>query len=405
MILEFLQYSLVIVIGIILIYQIVLSLFALRGKRIENFDLPKNRKFAILFLANSNEKGVAKSLYSLSGLVYPKSLYDLIVVTNNGNDSSAKLAYNLGAIVLNKSNWQNENTSDIIKWAFRKIQQRKVNYNAIALFDASSLVSGNYLEVMNYYLANGSEIIQGSNLILSEPEAWNQEAKCFEFLLNNHVKPLGRKILGLPTFLQGNGICFSTKIFEKLSLQDWRSAKEMEYSLILNHQEVEMDFAPEAHISHVSLKNDDKKRLQLAVNESRYSMVKKHAFSLLRAAWKNKSFEYVDRLIELVTPSLFYTLSFSIFLTVINSILWLMGWLSLNFVLLWGGITVLGVLYLLIGLTLSDVEDKIRKSIFYIPTYLAWKTKRRMNLLLSKEKENRWASTEEKNSDVLSGGS
>lgn len=403
-IIESLQYIIASAIGILLGYQMVLSFLALRGKKIQNFEAARNRKFAIVLPAHNEEKVIAKSLYSMSGLVYPKNMYDLIVIADNCTDSSAKIARNLGAIVLERSNDIDCGKGYALRWAFDQILKWKTNYDAIIVFDSDSLVSGNYLEVMNYYMEHGSKVIQSSDLVLPQPGAWSSEATRIGFLLYNYVKPMGRKVLGLNMGLRGNGMCFATDVLRKIPWQAWSLTEDVEYGLILQLEGVTIDFAPEAQVcAQMPTKAENAESQRRRWEIGRYPVIKKYAPKLLAAAFKKRSIKYLDSFLDLVTPPLVNTLLFVLLLCGLNVVLWLLGWMSANFIWLWATIAVFGLLHLFVGLAAAGADRQLLRSLFYIPVYVFWKIKVYVTALFNRNKKHRWIRTTRESSDIVSG--
>src|SRR5690625_3800980 len=167
-VIEIIQYGLGTLIMILLIYQLILSISALREKKRITFNSDQNRHFAIVLPPPENGQMISKTLYSLFGLVYPKNLYDVIVIDANITRETADNARELGAIVLKKKELSQTEEHRELQWAFRQILQGDKSYDAVSVIESGSLVSGNYLDVMNYYLDEGSSVIQGSNLILPQ---------------------------------------------------------------------------------------------------------------------------------------------------------------------------------------------------------------------------------------------
>lgn len=351
-VIEIVQYCLIAVMSILLGYQMFLSFFALMGKRIQDFSTEQNRKFAIVMPAHNEEKAIVKSLYSMSGLVYPKNKYDLIVIADNCTDNSVNIARSLGAIVVERSNTSNNGESPVLRWTFDQILGWDKNYDAIIVFDADSLVSGNYLEVMNYYLEQGSDVIQGSSLVLSQHEDSRSETTRIEFLFDNYVKPMGRKVLGLEAGLLGNGMCFATDVLRKTPWKAQPLADHLEYGLNLQLKDTKIDFSPEAYVwipMPVKAENIKSQRhyWQAGGNDS---LLKKYAPKLLKAAFRKKSIKYLDRFIDLVTPSLVNTLLFAGVLCGINGLLVFQELIPETFLWIWLGIAGSGIVYFVLGL-------------------------------------------------------
>lgn len=347
-VLEIIQYCLAAVLGILLGYQMILSFLAIVGGRINNIQTEKNRKFAIVIPASDDNKVIAKSLYSISGMVYPKNMYDLIVLADNCTDSSIKIARNLGATVLERSNNLKNSKSSSLQWAIDQILSWDKNYDAVVLFDSNSLVSGNYLEVMNYYLEQGNKVVQSSGLIPPKTEGWT-EIEWIGFLLDNYVKPMGRKVLGLGVGLLGTGMCFTTEVLRQIPWRTPSLADDFGYELTLYLKGVKIEFSPEAYawIQRPKAKTGKLQRYQWPF--SSYPIIRKYAFKLLAAAFRKKPVKYFDRFIDLITPSFVESLLLIGLLCGVNGLLILQGWISVTFLWIWLGVAGIGILYLLLG--------------------------------------------------------
>lgn len=369
-IIDILQYGLATIVGLFFGYQLLLSLFAIKEKKIQNFYTSRNRKFAIVLLAHDEENVIAKTLYSLHGLVYPKNLYDLIVVADNCRDDTARIARNLGAIVLEKSSEKEKKKGHALQWAFDRILEWNKNYEAIVVFDSNSLVSGNYLEVMNYYMGQGSKVIQSSDLVLPQPGVWDNEVARIEFLLYNFVKPMGRKALGFNMVSHGNGMCISTDVLRRNRWQEWQLGEDMEYGLNMILDDIPIDFAPEASIwaqMSAEPKNSDSQRNRWEMG--RFTVIREYAPKFLAAAVNQRSFKHLDTFIDLITPQLVNTLIFTLTLCGLNAVMWALGWFPVTFLWLWLGIAGVGALYLFVGLFVAGADKMLYKSLFYIPVY------------------------------------
>lgn len=373
-IIEIIQYTIGAILGIILGYQVVLSLLAIRGRTISSFETEQKRKFAIVIPAHNEEQVLPRSLYSLFGLVYPKKLYDLIVVADNCTDQTARIAKKMGAKVLERTHPEKRGKGYALRWAFDQILNWDEDYDGIVVFDSDSLVSGNYLDVMNYYLENGSQVIQSSDLVIPKPGAWSSEATRIGFLLYNYVKPMGRKVLGLGIGLRGNGMCFSPEVLRKIPWQAWSLTEDVEYGLILDLNDIPTDFAPEAYVwAQMPLKAENAESQRTRWELGRYPIIKRYVPKLFAAFIKRGALRYLDTLVDLVTPPLVNTLVVVLGLTLLNLAGWALGLIAIQFVWMWIGVALLGVLHLLIGLYAAGADENLVRSLIHIPRYAMWK--------------------------------
>lgn len=375
-ILKIIQITLFIVLGFFLFYQLGLSVLALMAKRKINFSSKKSRRFAIIIPAHNEENVIAKTIYSLSALVYPKNLFDLFVIADNCTDNTASIARNLGVNVLERSNSEKKGKQQALLWGFDKILSLETSYDAFIVFDVDSLISGNYLEVMNYYLEQGSRVIQGSNLVNSQPEKWGSEAMRISFLLSNYVVPLGRKVLNLEMRLKENGMCFTTRVLNDIPWQFQLLADYDEYGFILNLHGISIEFAPEATVwkrkpaESIDIKSYSKKWKLV-----QYSKMRRFSGKFIVQFLKKGSFSSLDIVIDLLSPPMANVLFVASLISLINFLLWMVGFLPFLYFILWLSVFATGVLHLLVGLYVAGAEKALYKSLLFMPIYFFGKTK------------------------------
>lgn len=391
---EIIFLTLFIFIAPLLGYQFFLGLLALNAKKLTSFETGINRKFALIVPAHNEEKIITKTIYSLSGIIYPKKYYDVFVIADNCTDDTAGIARSLGANVLERTHETKLGKGYALRWAFDQILEYDKSYDAIVVIDADSLISGNYLEVMNYYLEKGSRVIQSSDLVLSEPGNWSVEATRIGFMLYNYVKPLGRKVLNFNMGLRGNGMCFRADVLKKIPWQAWSLIEDVEYGLILMLEGVKIDFAPEATVlaqMPVEAKNAETQRSRWELG--RFQVIRSYTSKFLIKAIKQRSASYFDVFIDLITPPFVNLMLMVAALLFTVVMLWLFGMVSVLHLFLWGFLTATGIAYLFIGLYVAEADKNLYKSLLYLPLYVYWKLKVYIKAL-RKGKEVKWIRTE-----------
>jgi len=375
-------------------YQFLLGLLALNAKKITSFETEKNRKFAIVVPAHNEEKIIAKTIYSLSGLIYPKRNYEVFVIADNCTDNTAKIAGSLGATVLERTNADKTGKGYALRWAFDKILAEQDTFDAIIVVDADSLISGNYLEVMNYYMEQGSRVIQSSDLVLPDPGNWSVEATRIGFMLYNYVKPLGRKVLKLNMGLRGNGMCFSADVLREVPWKAWSLIEDVEYGLNLLLHGEKIDFAPEATVlaqMPVEALNAESQRSRWEIG--RFGIIKTYTGKFLVKAIKERSASYFDVFLDLITPPFVNIMLVTTAILSFTILLWLLNLLPALHIFLWGLLLILGVAYFFVGLYVSGADKNLYKSILRIPYYIFWKIKLYLNVF-RKGKTKEWVRTE-----------
>jgi cellulose synthase/poly-beta-1,6-N-acetylglucosamine synthase-like glycosyltransferase len=392
-ILDIIQITLLSITGSLVGYQVLLGLAAFKIRQKTEFTEVKNARFAIVIPAHNEEKMISKTIYSINGIIYPQSLYEIFVIADNCTDRTAELAKDLGAHVLERDNPKERGKGYALRWGFDKILSEHNHFDAMVVIDSDSLVSGNYLEVMNFYLQKGSRVIQSSDLVLPQPENWSSEATRIGFLLTNYVKPLGRKYFGLNMGLRGNGMCFAVDVLIKTPWQSWALTEDLEYGLILMLKGEHIDFAPEGYVwAQMPLQSANAESQRERWEQGRKHISRMYAPTFLKEAFKRNSYSFFDVFIDLITPPFVNTMLVVLLLMVLNMGYWFYDPSKLYFLLLWGGVAMLGVTHLFLGLYLAKADKHLYKSLLYIPLYALWKIKVAFKSLFSSQQIN-WVRT------------
>ncbi len=391
--LDIIQVTLLTAIGLLLAYQTILGFLALIPQRLPTFVPDKERRFAIVLPAHNEEKMIAKTIYSISGVLYPKKQYDLTVIADNCTDHTAKIARNLGATVLERTNDSLRGKGYALRWAFDQILASHKNYDAVVVIDSDSLISGNFLDVMNRYLENGSRVIQSADLVLPQPGNWSSEAIRIGFLMFNYVRPLGRAILGLNMGLRGNGMCFSTSLLREIPWQAWSLTEDVEYGLILMLQDVRIEFAPQATVwAQMPLNSANAVSQRTRWESGRIDVKQTYAKRFLKEALRRPSFLFFDVWVDLITPPFVTLMLWTLIGVVVSALLWAFGWMPILYGFLWAGLFLMGIIHLITSMIAGHADKAMYRSLLYIPLYAMWKMGVKVRAL-TKSKELNWIRT------------
>ena len=359
-----LQYCLIAVFGLLLGYSMLLSFSALRGKKNRNFETGHKRKFAVVVLSHNGIQSLTKTLYSLSGLVYPRNRFDLIVVADPKTEISKAITDKFGITVVKTgdsgSRELNRKVGEIAGW--------DKGYEAFVFVDSNSYVSGNYLEVMNYYLSKGSEVIQSTSLKFVDPQESSNDIFRISSILNDYIKPMGRKVLGFDSVLNVNGVCISAEILKENFHKNWIVSSWMDFGIGLQLSGVNIDFAPECCACLPGSEYREENQFSSARSmRNKLYLLKKYFFSLLTLSFKKRSFSYIDTLFELLSPSTRFSVSLVVFFLLSNAVLSYLGWPTLLFFGSWIIILGFGVLLIFVGLRAARAERELYKSLILWP--------------------------------------
>lgn len=403
---EVFNYSLVFVAGGLVSYYFLISLLALRENKNAVHETATIRKFAVILLAKDKDQNLSRSLYSLSGLVYPKNKYDLIVIADSYSDRIVQLAEKVGAkIKIPPADRRGEDNNALLPWIFNDVLQGGEPYDAVVIFDSDGLVSGNFLEVMNYYLEQGSEAVQCSYKNLYSPENWIDKIREVDFTIDRFVYPSGRKVLGLGISHQSNGVCFSTPLLYEFPWKIEKHPSIIEYGFDLRLNGIDIDFASSAVVYTTILpENRDRNSNFSNLDTNNYQLIRRYTPQLLSTIVETKSLKYVDMFFELVFPRPSNFMLFIVAMGVINSVFWGLTWVSLPALMSWLIINGVAIASITVALMAAGAQQKILKSVIYIPITIYIKAldfiqkyrREKKPIIGPDEKENSFAVSDEK---------
>lgn len=199
---------------VMLVYQMVLTVFGFKRKTKDYADHDPQSRFLVLVPAHNEEKVIGDIIENLERMDYPRELYDFYVIADNCTDGTAERARSLGARVLET----HKPTPDAptgkplaLKRALEQLGNYAERYDLMMIFDADNLIDTNmFREVNSQYLDKGKpDFIQcylGSKN-KSGVVAWFYYTS---YTITNRFFQLAKYRLGLNCSIGGTGFAMST---------------------------------------------------------------------------------------------------------------------------------------------------------------------------------------------------
>jgi len=151
---------------------------------------------------------------------YPSSLFDVLIVADHCADRTAQVARTAGAKVYERSESPSGSKGAALRWLFRLVfadpSAGDSPYDAVVIFDADTVVSPDFLKVMDTRLAQGDDAIQGQHRISNPNDGWFPALTWAMFLVDNRLQNLGRSNLGWSAKNMGDSICFRADVLRRL---------------------------------------------------------------------------------------------------------------------------------------------------------------------------------------------
>lgn len=357
------------VLGLMIGYLLLLTaaaLFASRHTKLRQ-EGPTHR-FLILVPAHNEERLLPSLLANLRQLDYPQSLYQVHVVADNCTDRTAELAHSAGATAHERVDDQQRGKGYALQWLMQQLWASAEPHDAVLILDADSIVSPNFLKVMDARLATGERAIQAYYAVRDPQDSWSASLRSVALAALHYLRPLGRTFLGGSAGLKGNGMVFAAEIVRKYQ---WSASltEDIEYHMELIFGAQRVTFAPDAVVwaeMPSSLKASQTQNVRW--ERGRQEMVRRYVPRLLRAALVRRSYLLFDAAVEQIIPP------FS--LVAAASLASLLGAIVLQSAagMIAAGLLLCGqAVYILVGLSLSGAPKKVYQALLYAPLFIIWK--------------------------------
>jgi len=361
------------VIGGFLLHLFLLSLLAMIARVHPDIPSGRWRKIAVVIPAHNEEITIAGTIASVRAVHYPAAYFAIIVIADNCTDATAAIALREGAEVFERTSAEERSKGHALRWAFDRLRGRE--FEGVAIIDADSTVSRNFLSVLNGYFDAGAEVVQCNDQVRPEEGAWSPEAIRLGFALNNYVRPLGRKVLGCSSGLRGNGMGFTMGVLREIPWEAYSQAEDLEHSLRLALRGIRVVYAPEATVLATMTRDPRLAESQRARWEmGRFPLIRRYWRPLLLGAIRRRSLLIADTLLDLVTPALVNLVGIAILLGVVALVEYFVGDSSALVVAeLWALVVFLGLMHAVIGLVAAGSERSLLSMVWLVPRYAAWK--------------------------------
>jgi len=260
-----------------------------------------------------------------------------------------------------------------IAWAIEQVKEEALEFDAIVILDADTLVDKQLLRKFSAGISLGHEIQQGYSYISNPWESPFTRIIAVTNLLRNRFFYAAKEMVNASAMLGGTGMCFSKKVFDRHSWNAFSVGEDWEFSAALQVAGEKIRFNAEAIVcprESRGFRQASKQRLRWA--SGRHAVASKRAMQLLTVGLRQKSFTMVDAAITLVVPN------FSAQATLSCSALF-MSWLLLSepagwILLAWASTAFVGLGgYFLLGAFHTESPWKTIAGIPLIPIFLPWR--------------------------------
>jgi cellulose synthase/poly-beta-1,6-N-acetylglucosamine synthase-like glycosyltransferase len=217
-----------IVLAIAFSYPLLLALASVKKtKFIVDPSRESSTKFAIVIPAHNEATVIKATVERLRSLHYPSHLFQVHVVADYCDDSTAQDAREAGAVVHERNEGPRTGKGIALTWLFERVFAE--NWcDAIVVFDADTRVDAEFLKIMDARIAKGDLAIQGQHIISNFNAGWFPALTWAMFLIDNRFQNMGRSNLGWSAKHMGDSICFRADVLKK---SGWGEGLTEDYQL------------------------------------------------------------------------------------------------------------------------------------------------------------------------------
>jgi 1,2-diacylglycerol 3-beta-glucosyltransferase len=381
---------------------------------------PANR-FLVLIPAHNEERLLPATLASLNSLDYPRSLFAVHVVADNCSDRTAAKARQGGATVHERSDRQRRGKGYALQWLLQRLWQTGEPHDAVVILDADTVLSANFLQVMDARLTRGERVIQAYYAVRDPGGSWSVTLRYAALAVLHYLRPLGRMALGGSAGLKGNGMVFAADVLRR---HQWSPALtediEFHMDLLLNGERVM--FAPDA-VAWAEMPHSlaDAHTQNVRWERGRLEMARRYVPRLLREAHaarkrplEGQPFLLFDAAMEHIIPP-FSILAGLNSLALIAAVLLPSGKnkagavdsrrrrpfskLKLLNIALGVAAATGQVLYIFAGLHLARAPRRVYRALLYAPWFVLWKGWLYLRVLLGRDRDG-WIRTKRNDQPV-----
>ncbi|MCB0031053.1 MAG: glycosyltransferase, partial [Anaerolineales bacterium] len=197
-------------------YLLLLTVAAwLAQKRATTPERTPSHRILFLIPAHNEATLLPITLANLRELDYPAELYEVHVVADNCSDNTAELARAGGASAHERFHDTLKGKGYALQWLLEQLWAAETPHDALVILDADTVVSANFLRVMDAKLAAGARAVQAYYAVRDPGSSPVVGLRYIALAVLHYLRPLGRLLLGGSAGLKGNGMLFRADLMQQ----------------------------------------------------------------------------------------------------------------------------------------------------------------------------------------------
>lgn len=259
-------------------------------------------RFAVVIPAHNEALGIAQTVSSVLALDYPDTHRKIIVVADNCDDTTAQVAKDAGAEVIERFDALRKSKGFALTDAFPEVLSDPW-VDAIVVIDADTTVESNLLSCFAAHFAAGAQVAQANYAVANPKDGWRTELMDVAFTCFHDVRSLGREALHLSCGLRGNGMAFTRHALELVPHAVSSLVEDLEYGILLAKSGIRVTYAHDTRVWAEMPNNDEAAQSQRERWERGRKLVRReHGVALLKEALSYRDPVRADLAADVLLP-------------------------------------------------------------------------------------------------------
>jgi cellulose synthase/poly-beta-1,6-N-acetylglucosamine synthase-like glycosyltransferase len=294
---------------IIIVLQVVFACFY--KNKIENLEIA-SPKIAVLIPAHNEQLLIESTIKSVSLQLGLNDM--LIVIADNCNDDTAKIAKDNGAIVLERQNSTLRGKGYALDFGIQYLKDK--NPDVVVIVDADCTLNEHCIEQISKAAIKYKQPIQALYLMSSASANVSIKTKLSEFawIVKNQVRPLGYRFFNLPCQLMGTGMAFPWELLKLVNLATGHIVEDMKLGADFCNLGYPPKFWPSAIVrSEFPVSAEGLKNQRSRWEHGHIDIILKEVPKLILKAFKNRNISMLFMALDLLVPPLALLLLINLF--------------------------------------------------------------------------------------------
>jgi cellulose synthase/poly-beta-1,6-N-acetylglucosamine synthase-like glycosyltransferase len=202
----------------------------------------------VVIPAHNESASIAVSVASVTNQCYPSELRRVVVVADNCEDDTARVAGNAGAEVWERTDRQRRGKGAALAWAFERMQAENPRADAVVVMDADCTAGPDLLASFAQRLADGASFLQGRYEANNSTDSPDAALRSAAFLIYNVVRPRGKCALGLSAGLSGTGMCLRLDGLDAVPWEPHSVVEDLEHHAAILAAGMRVQFVDSARV-------------------------------------------------------------------------------------------------------------------------------------------------------------